>query len=115
MSEEIKESFAKLYSQIAEPFKKNSEKFIKTTLDKLAKDKLVDEEKEQYYTVEVECMVPAKVKFKILAKSPEEAAEKAKVMNCYSEAPKLDLNKIRKIKARVFDVGTVMLKLLKNY
>jgi hypothetical protein len=95
MSNELKEKFEKVFDKIKEPFEKYSSS---------------DKNKQNIYTVEVECIVPAKVRYKVQASSPEEAIELVKNKQAIQSAPILDLNKLKKISAKVFDYGTTLVK-----
>lgn len=70
--------------------------------------------KKEYYTVEVETLVPTVLKYKVYATSPEEALSK------YSTAPLIESPKqkfagMKKIQAKVFKFGTHLLKYSKNF
>jgi hypothetical protein len=95
MTNELKEKFDKVFEKIKEPFEKFSS---------------VDKNKQNIYTVEVECVVPAKVRYKVQASSPEEAVEFVKNKQAIQSAPVFDLNKLKKISAKVFDYGTTIVK-----
>jgi hypothetical protein len=101
MSEELKETFTKIFNTIKEPFEK-----IAATKE-AAKD-------QKTYTVEVECIIPAKVRYKVVASSPEEAAELVKGKISLAQPPLLDLNRLKKISAKVFDYGTTLVRLARK-
>lgn len=70
--------------------------------------------KPTYFTIEIEAMIPATLKYKILAESPEEALSnlnKAQLI----QSPKLNINGMKKIGARVFNFGTQILKYSKRF
>jgi len=73
----------------------------------------ITEPKPEYYTIEVEAMIPAIIKYKILAKSPEEAY--VKLYNAIiTEPPKLNLAGMKRLSAKVFNYGTKILKYSKK-
>lgn len=55
-----------------------------------------------YYTVEIDCTIPAVIRFKVLAESPEVAANIAVRSGIPQEPPKLNLSKLKAIKSRVY-------------
>ena len=74
----------------------------------------IEPPKLEYYTIEVEAMIPATLKYKILAKSPEDA------MNNLNKAqpiqsPKFSFGGMKKISAKIFNYGTSILKLSKRF
>lgn len=71
-------------------------------------------EEKKYYTVEVEALVPTIIKYRVLAESAEKAVD---LINgaALLENPKQKLSAARKIKARVYDLGTVMLRFTKTF
>ena len=65
-----------------------------------------------YYDVKVESMVPATLIFKVLAESPEQAAELSK-----SKQPnqvQYKLNSRRDSKLTVYDLGSCVIKFMKR-
>lgn len=65
----------------------------------------------RFYTVEVECLIPAIVKYKVLVEEGEyQKAVLETIKLSPLERPKLRLNMMRKIKATVYDLGTNMLR-----
>ena len=77
-------------------------------------DKPVEKLKLIQYTIEVDAMIPATLKYKVLAYSPEEALlslQKATLI----ESPKLNINSMKKISAKIFNYGTSILKLSKRF
>lgn len=76
--------------------------------------KKIIEPKPTYFTIEVEAMVPTILKYKILAKSPEEA-----LSNLYKaqpvQTPKLSFGGMKKLSAKVFNYGTQILKYSKRF
>jgi hypothetical protein len=71
-------------------------------------------EKLKYYTVEIEALVPAKIKYQVLAESPEQASEKIQGL-APSGPPQLQLSGLRRIAVRVYDYGTVMMRFMKRF
>lgn len=65
-----------------------------------------------YYDVKVECTLPATVTFRILAETPEEAAELIRGQAPISVQPRLLGRKDHKIS--VYDAGSTMLRWMKN-
>lgn len=65
-----------------------------------------------YYDVKVECMLPATVTYRILAETPEKAAEMIKGMSPTSVKHKLIGRK--ELKLMVYDAGSNFIKLIKN-
>jgi len=63
----------------------------------------------EYYTVEVEAMVPTTFKYKVYATSAEEALSKINT-SPLSEAPKQKLSQMKRLQAKVFKFGTHLLK-----
>jgi hypothetical protein len=75
--------------------------------------KLVDEVlKPKYYTVVIEVTIPATVKYKVLAQTPEEALEKAKKMAPTDISKKVGL--LKRISAKVMKYGTLFVELTKS-
>lgn len=79
-------------------------------------DKKEQKTKEKYYLVKVEGLIPAKLKFRVLATSPEHALE---VYNKGSaqltSAPEFQIKQIKKTLAIIYDWGTHMIRLTKRY
>lgn len=78
----------------------------------------MDKPKEQpkliQYTIEVEALVPATLKYKVLAYTPEEALlslHKATPI----ESPKLKFAGMKRLSAKIFNYGTSILKLSKRF
>jgi len=73
-------------------------------------------EKEKYYSVQVEGFVPVKLKYRVLAISPEEALENyTKGMGKLSSPPELKTNQIKKTIASIYDWGTNMIRYTKRF
>lgn len=68
----------------------------------------------EYYTVEVEALVPAVIKYRILAENPEEAVKES-MRTPPMERPAIRLPQMRRLKARVYNWGTNMLKHIHNF
>lgn len=71
----------------------------------------------QYYLVEVEAMIPTILKYRVLAEDPEEAFKIVKESNSNPllAPPKPLLQRMRKISAKIYNYGTYMLRLTKNF
>lgn len=65
-----------------------------------------------YYDVKVECMLPATVTYRVLAETPEQAAEMIKGMAPIGVKHRLVGRK--DIKLSVYDAGSTMLRWMKN-
>lgn len=65
-----------------------------------------------YYDVKVESMVPATLTFRVLAETPEQAAELIKGMNPISVKHRLVGRK--DLKMSVYDAGSTMMRWMKN-
>ena len=68
----------------------------------------------QYYSVQVEAMIPATLRYRILAESPEQAVELS-LRTAPQEPPKFKLHQMRRKAVRVYSWGTNMLKHIKNF
>jgi hypothetical protein len=66
----------------------------------------------KYYDVKVECMLPATLIYRVLAESPEQAAEMTKTMSPTGVKHKLIGR--REMKLVVYDSGSTLIKLIKN-
>jgi hypothetical protein len=66
----------------------------------------------QWYEVRVECQVPATAIFRVYAKDPEDALNRAK--NASPSGIKYKLAGRRNLKATVIEVGTAIAKLVKT-
>jgi len=72
----------------------------------------------KYYTVKVEAIAPIELTFRILAEDADEALhilEKRGLENQLLEPPKPKLTRLRKLSAKVYDIGTIILRKSKNY
>lgn len=65
-----------------------------------------------YYDVKVECMLPATLTYRVLAETPEQAAEMIKGLQPNSVKHKLIGRK--ELKLMVYDAGSSFMKLMKN-
>lgn len=65
-----------------------------------------------YYDVKVECMIPATLTYRVLAETPEQAAEMIKGMSPIGVKHRLVGKK--DIKLSVYDAGSTMLRWMKN-
>ncbi len=70
----------------------------------------------EYFTVKIEALAPVILTYKILAETPEEAAESAakKQGQQQSSPPKIIFAKLGKMKVKVYKSGTTLLRLTKN-
>jgi hypothetical protein len=70
----------------------------------------------KFYTVEVECLIPAVVKYKVLVDEEDyqqAVAETVKIAPV--ERPSLHLGRMRRLKARVYDLGTNLLRHIQGF
>lgn len=83
-------------------------------IDKKAKEEKPKEKR--FYTVEVECLIPAVVKYRVLVDEDEyEKAVLESVKTLPIERPALRLGQMKRIVARVYDWGTNMLRYTKRF
>lgn len=75
----------------------------------------MNKEKKQYYKVEVEGWVKTVIKYKVLAETPEKALELISKYPQLLEAPKQNLATIKKIRAKVYILGSSILQFIKNF
>jgi len=80
----------------------------------MPQEKQPQKPEKKYYTVEVEALIPAVVKYRVLAESPELAVDEAMRAQPI-ERPTLRLPQMRKLKARVYNWGTNMLKHMRSF
>jgi hypothetical protein len=65
----------------------------------------------KYYTVEVECLIPAKVKYRILIDEDKfTLAAIETIKSTPIEPPKLDFSRMKRIQAKIYDYGTILIK-----
>ena len=76
--------------------------------------KLKIELEPRYFMVEMEVTIPATVRYKVLADTPEEALDKAKRM-LPTEQPKFKTGLMKRLKAQVFKYGTRLIEFQKNF
>lgn len=71
----------------------------------------------EYFTVKIETFAPIILTYKILADTPEEAAEIAAKKNGQqlTAPPHILFAKLGKMKAKVYKAGTTLLRLTKNF
>jgi len=80
------------------------------------KEKSEKSKEKKFYTVEVECLIPATVKYRILMDEGEyDKAAVECIKSVPAAPPKLQLAKMKKISAKVYEYGTNMLKHKRNY
>lgn len=65
-----------------------------------------------YYDVKIECMLPATLTYRVLAETPEQAAELIKNLSPNSVKHKLIGRKETKLS--VYDAGSNLMKFMKN-
>lgn len=65
-----------------------------------------------YYDVKVECMLPATIMYRVLAETPQQAAEMIK--NTSPVGVKHRLIGRKEIKLLVYNAGTTMIQFMKN-
>src|SRR5437868_2224790 len=65
-----------------------------------------------YYDVKVECMLPATLTYKVLAETPDQAADMIK--NLTPNSVKHKLIGRRESKLQVYDAGSTLIKFIKN-
>ena len=74
------------------------------------------QKQKKYYVVEVECLIPATVKYRVFVDEGEHAkaiVESEKILPI--EPPKLHLSRLKRLSAKLYDWGTNMLRYTKNY
>lgn len=83
------------------------------------KKKVTEEKKKvkEYFTVKIETLAPITLTYRILAETPEEAAEiAAKRQGQQQSAPPIILfAKLGKLQAKVYKAGTTLLQLVKKF
>jgi hypothetical protein len=85
---------------------------VKQAKKPLAHTKSPPIKEKHYYDVKVECMIPATLTFRVLAETPEEAAELIKGASPRSVQHRLVGRKDSKLS--VYDAGTTMLRWMKH-
>lgn len=78
------------------------------------KPKIIEKPKLEYYTVEVETLIPTTLKYKVYATSAEEALSKIN-SSPLIEQPKQNYGKMKRLQAKVFKFGTHLLKYSKKF
>lgn len=74
----------------------------------------IETPKLKYYSIELEAMVPAILKYRILAKSPEEAL--AGILKAQpTQQPRLIFAAMKRISANIFQYGTRIIKYSKKF
>ncbi len=116
MTEENKKE-PQLVDQIVKDIKGDKQNFDKEMPAKQAKVTLKIKQSppikpKLYYDVKVECMLPATVTYRVLAETPEQAAELIKGMSPIGVKHRLIGKK--DIKLSVYDAGSTMLRWMKN-
>jgi len=72
----------------------------------------------EYYTIKLETMMPVTLTYQVLAESPEKAIEKIIVSPTsvpFRESPRLFYPQLKKIKITVYNIGTTLIRLIKNF
>jgi hypothetical protein len=80
--------------------------------DAMAEKKPTIIPEKQYFTVKVECTLPATLSYRILAETPEQAMELIKNVQPINVQYRLQGKK--GIKATVYNMGTSMIRLIQN-
>jgi hypothetical protein len=75
---------------------------------------MTDKKNPIYYTIKLEAMAPCTLFYSILATSPEEALEKLKFAKLLGTA-KVDLKKVKKLSAKVFEGNSLEIKAEKRF
>lgn len=86
-------------------------------MEDIKKPKIIEKPKKpklEYYTVEVETLIPTTIKYKVYATSAEEALSKINTSPLL-ESPKQKFSQMKKIQAKVFKFGTHLLKYSKRF
>lgn len=78
------------------------------------KDIKIEKPKPTYYTIELEAMIPAKLKYKVLANSAEEALQGILKSQPFQQ-PRLNFAGMKKVSAQIFNYGTRILKYSKKF
>lgn len=79
-------------------------------IDTIMKDnKIIDK---KYFDVKVSCMLPATLTYRVLAETPEQAAELIKHMSPNSVQHKLIGRK--ELKLTVYDAGSTLIRFIRN-
>ncbi len=75
---------------------------------------MTKEPEKKYFCVEVEALVPTVIKYRVLAESAEKAID---LINNASilETPRQRISAAKRIKAKVYDFGTIMLRYTKTF
>lgn len=80
------------------------------------KDKEKQKKEKKFYTVEVECLIPAVVKYRVLVDEDEyDLAIKESIRVMPMSPPKLNISRMKRISAKVYDWGTNMMRHVKRY
>lgn len=89
---------------------KTSKEFSKKPLKEAPKQKT-------YYDIKLEASAPVVIQYRILAESPEEAAEEAIKLKGQKQTapPKISFAKLSKMKLKVYQGGTTTVMFTKNY
>jgi len=72
-----------------------------------------NKQEKSYYLVEIEGLVPVTLKYRVLAENSEEAINEHK-NSPLLENPNIKMSKIKKVHAKVYEMTTSQLKLIKN-
>lgn len=95
------------------PNKENKKEVAPEAVVKKAQ-KLPSPPEKHYYSVSLEALVPTTLTYRVLAETPEQALELIKNAPL-ATAPKLQLARLRKLKASVYLSGTSIIKLTKSF
>ncbi len=80
----------------------------------MEKPKIAEKPKLEYYTVEIETLIPTTLKYKVYATSAEEALSKIN-SSPLIEQPKQNYSKMKRLQAKVFKFGTHLLKYSRKF
>lgn len=71
----------------------------------------------EYFTVKLETLVPVTFTYRVFAETPEQALEMITRPGQHPESapPRILFHAARKVKAKVYNLGTVMMRLVKNF
>lgn len=83
---------------------------VKSSFQKMAQSPPI--KAKYYYDVKVECTLPATITFRVLAETPQEAADLIRGAAPVSVVPRLVGRKDHKLS--VYDAGSTMLRWMKN-
>jgi hypothetical protein len=75
-----------------------------------------EQKQKKYYTVEVECLIPAVAKYRVLVDEDDyDKAVLGTIKIVPSETPRLQLGRMKRLSAKVYEYGTNMMKFIKKF